>query len=91
MGTQTTLISGEPVSLTRREMELLFTMASAPGRVFSRAVLLNLVWGYDYEGNDRAVDSHIKRLRQKLDVYEHPSFTISTIWGAGYKLERNLR
>lgn len=88
IGTQTTLISGQEVALTRRETELLFLLASNPGRVYTRDNLLNLVWGYEYIGNYRAVDSHIKRLRQKLDAYPHPSFIIATVWGAGYKLER---
>ena len=83
-------IGGEAVNLTRRETELLYTLASAPDRVFTRDNLLTLVWGYEHVGNYRAVDSHIKRLRQKLDAYEHPFFSISTVWGTGYKFERIL-
>ena len=83
-------LEGQKLSLTRREVELLWTLASAPGRVFTRDNLLTLVWGYEYIGNYRAVDSHIKRLRQKLDVCPHPSFNIATVWGTGYKFERNL-
>ena len=83
-------INGEKLSLTRRETELLYTLASAPGRVFTRDNLLTLVWGYEHVGNYRAVDSHIKRLRQKLDAYEHDFFDIMTVWGAGYKFERKL-
>ena len=88
MSTLSTLISGQSIVLTRRETELLYMLASNPGRVFTRDNLLNAVWGYEYTGNYRAVDSHIKRLRQKLDVVEHPSFAIATVWGTGYKLER---
>ena len=83
-------LDGQKLSLTRREVELLWTLASAPGRVFTRDNLLTLVWGYEHIGNYRAVDSHIKRLRQKLDVCPHPGFGIATVWGTGYKFERNL-
>jgi len=83
-------IGGEKLSLTRRETELLYTLASAPDRVFTRDNLLTLVWGYEHVGNYRAVDSHIKRLRQKLDAYEHDFFDIATVWGTGYKFERKL-
>lgn len=83
-------LDGHRLGLTRRETELLWTLASAPGRVFSRDALLTQVWGYEYIGNYRAVDSHIKRLRQKLDAYPHDSFSIATVWGTGYKFERNL-
>lgn len=83
-------LSGHKLNLTRREVELLYTLASAPGRVFTRDNLLTMVWGYEFLGNYRAVDSHIKRLRVKLDVYPHESFAIATVWGAGYKFERKL-
>lgn len=83
-------LDGHKLALTRRETELLWTLASAPGRVFTRDTLLTQVWGYEYIGNYRAVDSHIKRLRQKLDAYPHASFSIATVWGTGYKFERNL-
>ena len=83
-------LSGHKLNLTRREVELLYTLASAPGRVFTRDNLLTMVWGYEFLGNYRAVDSHIKRLRAKLDVYPHESFAIATVWGAGYKFERKL-
>lgn len=83
-------LSGHKLNLTRREVELLYTLASAPGRVFTRDNLLTMVWGYEFVGNYRAVDSHIKRLRAKLDAYLHESFSIATVWGAGYKFERKL-
>ena len=83
-------LSGHKLNLTRREVELLYTLASAPGRVFTRDNLLTMVWGYEFLGNYRAVDSHIKRLRAKLDAYPHESFAIATVWGAGYKFERKL-
>ena len=83
-------LDGHKLNLTRREVELLYTLASAPGRVFTRDNLLTMIWGYEFAGNYPAVDSHIKRLRAKLDVYPHESFTIATVWGAGYKFERKL-
>lgn len=83
-------LSGHKLNLTRREVELLYTLAASPRRVFTRDNLLTIVWGYEFAGNYRAVDSHIKRLRAKLDAYPHDTFTIATVWGAGYKFERNL-
>ena len=83
-------LSGHKLNLTRREVDLLYTLAASPGRVFTRANLLTIGWGYEFAGNYRAVDSHIKRLRAKLDAYPHDTFTIATVWGAGYKFERNL-
>ena len=83
-------LDGHKLGLTRRETELLWTLASSPGRVFTRDNLLTLVWGYEHIGNYRAVDSHIKRLRHKLDAYPHDSFQIATVWGTGYKFERTL-
>ena len=83
-------LDGRKLNLTRREVELLWTLASAPGRVFTRDNLLTLVWGYEYIGNYRAVDSHIKRLRHKLDACPHDGFSIATVWGTGYKFERKL-
>jgi len=80
-------VDDSPVSLTKKEMEPLWTMVQSPGRVYSRDQLLDLIWGYDYYGDNRTVDSHIKRLRAKLDTYEHPQWDIYTIWGVGYKFE----
>ena len=64
-------LDGHKLNLTRREVELLYTLAGAPGRVFTRDNLLTMIWGYEFAGNYRAVDSHIKRLRAKLDAYPH--------------------
>lgn len=80
-------IDGVPVTLTKKEIELLWLMATNKNRVFTRDNLLNSVWGYDYYGDNRTVDSHIKRLRAKLDKYPHPGWQIKTIWGMGYKFE----
>lgn len=80
-------IGESPIALTKKETELLWTLASAPGRVFTRDSLLDLLWGQDYYGDNRTVDSHIKRLRQKLDAHPHRGWEIKTIWGMGYKFE----
>jgi len=81
-------IDDQSVSLTKKEIELLWTLASNKSKVFSRENLLNSLWGYDYYGDSRTVDSHIKRLRSKLDKFKHDNWEIKTIWGVGYKLER---
>lgn len=83
-------IDGNPVNLTKKELELLILLASHPGRVYSREILLDLIWGYSGDSYDRAVDSCIKRLRAKLDEYEHPGFSIKTIWGVGYSFDGSL-
>lgn len=80
-------VDGERVLLTKKETEILWTLATNSGRAFSRDSLLNSLWGYDYYGDTRTVDSHIKRLRAKLDEHEHPGWDIKTIWGVGYKFE----
>lgn len=83
-------IDGQNVSLTKKEIELLWTLSTNRNKVFSRENLLNSLWGYDYFGDSRTVDSHIKRLRAKLDEYEHGKWQIKTIWGIGYKFEGDL-
>lgn len=83
----TVTVGGEAVSLTKKEIEILWTLASNKNKVFSRENLLNTVWGYEYYGDARTVDSHIKRLRAKLDTFPHPAWEIKTIWGVGYKFE----
>lgn len=83
----TAKIDGNLISLTKKELEILWTLGNNPNKVFTRDSLLNSLWGYDYFGDNRTVDSHIKRLRSKLDAYEHNSWHIKTIWGVGYKFE----
>ena len=83
-------IDDQSVSLTKKEIELLWILASNKSKVFSRENLLNSLWGYDYYGDSRTVDSHIKRLRSKLDKFKHDNWEIKTIWGVGYKLERKI-
>lgn len=80
-------IGGEEVPLTKKEIELLWTLAKNSTKVFSRDNLLDSIWGIDYFGDSRTVDSHIKRLRAKLDKYEHEKWDIKTIWGVGYRFE----
>ena len=80
-------INNKSVSLTKKEIEILWTLAVNKNKVFTRDNLLNSLWGYDYYGDLRTVDSHIKRLRQKIDEYEHKNWDIKTIWGVGYKFE----
>ncbi len=75
------------VKLTKKEIETMWMLASNPNKVFTRDNLLDSLWGYDYYGDSRTVDSHIKRLRAKLDEISHPLWAIKTIWGMGYKLE----
>lgn len=80
-------IDGEQLPLTKKEIEILWTLATNKNKVFSRDNLLDAVWGLDYFGDNRTVDSHIKRLRAKLEKYHHPTWDIKTIWGVGYKFE----
>lgn len=80
-------VNGSPVNLTKKEIEILWLLATNPGKVFSRDNLLDSVWGYEYFGDARTVDTHIKRLRAKIDISDKTSWDIKTIWGVGYKFE----
>ena len=82
-----TEIDGTPVALTKKEMELLWLLGTNENRVFSRDNLLDRLWDIHYSGDIRTVDSHIKRLRAKLDVVPHEDWEIRTIRGVGYKFE----
>ena len=79
------------IALTKKEIELLWTFVTNPDKVFSRDNLLDSLWGFDYFGDTRTVDSHIKRLRAKLDAVKHPDWDIKTIWGVGYKFEGRIK
>ena len=80
------VVDGTKVDTPPKEMELLFHLASAPNRVYTRNQLLDEVWGFDYFGDSRTVDVHIKRLREKLEgVSDH--WRLKTVWGVGYKFE----
>lgn len=81
------LIDNNNVNLTKKEFEILWTLLSNKNMVFSREKLLDTVWGYDYYGDSRTVDSHIKRLRSKLEKFGNQTWSIKTIWGVGYKFE----
>lgn len=78
-------LDGHPLDMPAKELELLYFLAKSPGRVFTREQLLDNIWGYEYMGDTRTVDVHVKRLREKLP--ENGKCTISTVWGIGYKFE----
>ena len=80
------LVDGKHVDTPPKEMELLFHLASSPNRVFTRNQLLDEVWGFDYFGDSRTVDVHIKRLREKLEGVSD-KWSLKTVWGVGYKFE----
>lgn len=80
-------INQEDLVLTKKEFEILWTLVSNRKKVFSRENLLDSLWGYDYYGDTRTIDSHIKRLRSKLDRHSHPNWEIKTVWGLGYSFE----
>ena len=80
------LVSGRRVDAPPKEMELLYHLAAAPNRVFTRNQLLDEVWGFDYFGDSRTVDVHIKRLREKLEGVSE-KWSVKTVWGVGYKFE----
>lgn len=82
----TVTLRGEPVICTPKEIEILYMLASNPGQVFTREQLLSRVWGYDFAGETRTVDTHIKRIRAKLDS-TGLGWSIKTIYGVGYKFE----
>ena len=79
------LYQGEPVDMPPKELELLYFLASSPNQVFTREQLLDHIWGYEYIGDTRTVDVHIKRLREKIK--DHPAWSLATVWGIGYKFE----
>ena len=78
-------LDGEKVEMPPKELELLYFLASSPNQVFTREQLLDQIWGYEYVGDTRTVDVHIKRIREKLS--EHPGWSLATVWGIGYKFE----
>ena len=80
------IVDGKKVDTPPKEMELLFHLASSPNRVYTRNQLLDEVWGFDYFGDSRTVDVHIKRLREKLEGISE-QWSLKTVWGVGYKFE----
>ena len=80
------IVDGKKIDTPPKEMELLFYLASSPNRVYTRNQLLDEVWGFDYFGDSRTVDVHVKRLREKLEGVSE-SWCLKTVWGVGYKFE----
>ena len=83
----TVVVGKKNIPVTKKELDTLAFFLQNQNQVFSREQLLNNIWGMDYDGDARAVDQHIKRLRAKLDAVEHNGWKISTVFGAGYKFE----
>ena len=79
---------GRAVDMPPKELELLYFLASSPNQVFTREQLLDHIWGYEYIGDTRTVDVHVKRLREKIK--DHEKWSIATVWGVGYKFEVKL-
>ena len=79
------LVDGEHIDMPPKELELLYFLAASPNQVFTREQLLDQIWGYEYIGDTRTVDVHIKRLREKIK--DHSTWKLSTVWGSGYKFE----
>lgn len=79
------IYKGKIIEMPPKELELLYFLASSPNQVFTREQLLDQIWGYEYIGDTRTVDVHIKRLREK--IRDHESWRLSTVWGIGYKFE----
>lgn len=79
------IYKGHSVEMPPKELELLYFLAASPNQVFTREQLLDHIWGYEYIGDTRTVDVHIKRLREKIK--DHANWAISTVWGIGYKFE----
>ena len=79
------IYQGKAIDMPPKELELLYFLASSPNQVFTREQLLDHIWGYEYIGDTRTVDVHIKRLREKIK--DHETWSISTVWGIGYKFE----
>ena len=80
------IVDGKKVDAPPKEMELLFYLASSPNRVYTRNQLLDEVWGFDFFGDSRTVDVHVKRLREKLEGISE-NWSLKTVWGVGYKFE----
>ena len=78
---------GIEIDMPPKEIELLFYLSTHPGKVFTRDQLLEHVWGYDYYGDSRTVDVHVKRIREKLEGSDEYGWQIKTVWGVGYKFD----
>ena len=84
-------VNGEPLGLAKKAIEILWTLASKPHRTFTRETLLEQLWGEEYHGDIRAVDSQVKRMRLILSQQPHPNWDIKTVWGVGYQFEYTER
>lgn len=82
------IYAGKTIDMPPKELELLYFLASSPNQVFTREQLLDHIWGYEYIGDTRTVDVHVKRLREKIK--DHDSWSLATVWGIGYKFEVKL-
>lgn len=83
------VVNGKTMTLPNKEFQLLFLLASNEKQIFSRTHLIEKIWGYDYEGDERTIDVHIKRLRQRLQQLDS-NVTIKTVRGQGYKVEHHV-
>lgn len=81
----TVVYKGKPLEMPPRELELLYFLANSPNQVFTREQLLDSIWGYDYIGDTRTVDVHVKRIREKIK--NNGAWALTTVWGVGYKFE----
>ena len=82
------IVDGQKIDTPPKELELLYHLASFPNRVFTRSQLLDEVWGFDYFGDSRTVDVHVKRLREKIEGVS-AQWELTTVWGVGYKFKVN--
>lgn len=80
------IIQGRTIEMPPKEIELLYFLASNPNKVYTREQLLNEIWGYDFIGDSRTVDVHVKRVREKIET-QNVSWSLKTVWGVGYKFE----
>ncbi|MTI83202.1 MAG: response regulator transcription factor [Firmicutes bacterium] len=87
LDTRKVIINDQNVTLTPKEFDILYILAGSPGRIFSRENILESVWGYNYLGDARTVDTHINRLREKLATASNETSYVNTVWGVGYKFE----
>lgn len=79
------IYQGKSIDMPPKELELLYFLAASPNQVFTREQLLDHIWGYEYMGDTRTVDVHVKRVREK--IHDHEKWNLSTVWGIGYKFE----
>lgn len=86
LSTYELILGGKPIEVPPKELELLYFLCANKNKVFTREQLLEQVWGFDYFGDSRTVDVHVKRIREKIEPYEK-NWSLKTVWGVGYKFE----